>query len=707
MAIVAADVVKGLLGAVATSAGVNPFFKWLLDSAIFPGLLKDWLFPTPAEDLFRVLESRITELVDKRVEAAVGAAAFERVKADLQGLGATFADYANVVDLDERRYRLAVLLVQADISAASVEAVPDRYLYLLTDALVVIAVAHTAALLDQVQQHPERYENQIALDTAAIRYSELAGRLRDRFLWYRMGQIARGVGEVMEKEIDRRPSATGEKKIVRFSAYDDMALWWMSPNKYRTEFLGGLETGWVQAIGMEPAYFEKKQEAAARVVAYGDEQKQKVYDWWGEHLTNHTQELLKLVDWKGRQSERKPRDRTVVRAWPLGRVVAPDASATALDRIDLFLAQQMDTFSVSGPRYIQTYRVPGEPRVGTQSNLFYRADTYDTAVASIYFAARGDLRRAGDLADGLCIALEHDPIGGGRIVAATHATALLDRAEGYATSIFPADGATRDVGNACWAGIALTRMYAATRQYRYLHHASSIAWWVYTEHASKDAWQGYTGGEDAWGQKRAWRSVEHNVDAFALFTNLYRLTREERWVAAAQRAQRLVKACHMPEGYYVTGTGVGDVLNAGVVPADVQTWTALAGLNPAGNASSLRFLLDRLSTTTAGFAGFKFALAGEGVQNEVTAGAAMALHLMGGDLREGAEPYFDSLVRQQLQAPGTVGAGLVATPGAEAKTGEGLGWSYFNWPHAASSAWTGLALLARDDARANPYAPVG
>ena len=38
------------------------------------------------------------------------------------------------------------------------------------------------------------------------------------------------------------------------------------------------------------------------------------------------------------------------------------------------------------------------------------------------------------------------------------------------------------------------------------------------------------------------------------------------------------------------------------------------------------------------------------------------------------------------------------------KTGPGLGWSYFDFLHVASSAWTGLALLARENPGANPYA---
>jgi hypothetical protein len=192
------------------------------------------------------------------------------------------------------------------------------------------------------------------------------------------------------------------------------------------------------------------------------------------------------------------------------------------------------------------------------------------------------------------------------------------------------------------------------------------------------------------------------VDAYAFFSNLHALTRAATWLDAASQAQTLVQACWLPSGYYVTGTGDDQTLNDGVVPTDTQSWTALSGLKPDGNAASLQYMLDNCSTTSNEYVGLKFAVAGSEVQNEVTAGAAMALYLQGGAFRDQAAAYFDSLTNQQK----TDGLGLVATPAAEADTGQGLGWKYFNWPHVASTAWMGLAILARDDAYANPYATV-
>lgn len=705
MAIDTSTLIQKLVATVGASQGLNPYLRLVLDALVFPGLING-LFSKPQPDLFKTLEKKIGAMIDAKLEVAVGEAAFKRVDASIKGLAVAFGDYTNLVDQTERQMRLASLVTQADIAVMEIATVPPRYLVKLADVFALVAVAHMAALLEQVQRHPERYENQMALNAAGIRYSDLAGKIRDDFLYYRMGQIAGGQGIIEEVEVGTRPGLTGAEKQVEFKAWDNFDGWDTGLLGYGSNFLNGLTSGWVSSVGMDHGYYDAKKKAQDRVAAYGESEKQKVYKWWAEHLTDASQKLLQLVDWDGRKKNIKPRDRMLAQSYPLKRVDAVNEAASALQRIDLFLGQQMDQFSVNGPRFVQTYRLPGAVRFGERDNMFQRADTYDTAVSAIYLALRGDLRRAGDLADGLCTALEHDPVGGGRIVAATNALKLIDDAENYSTSIFHRDGATRDVGNASWAGLALTRIYGMTGQYRYLHNALGIGHWITSECAVEDEWMGFSGGEDAWGGRRKWRSVEHNVDAFALFQNLHALTRNQAWADAAHRARTLVMACRLPSGQYVTGTGETKVLNSGVVPTDAQSWTALANIDPQANAASLRFMLAQLGASSLGHPGFKFALAGSGVQNEVTAGAAMALFLQGGEFAASAEPYYAGLLRQQAEAPGSDGLGLVATPAPEADTGAGLGWKYFNWPHAASTAWTGLALLAKTDPKANPYMTV-
>ncbi|MEJ2322142.1 MAG: hypothetical protein P8Z31_07335, partial [Gammaproteobacteria bacterium] len=677
---IARDILKRLIGVAASKApgGSGVVINAIVNDLIFPEFLDKWLFPKAREDEFDKFKERIDLMIDKTLEVRIGEATFNRVKSRLTGLANAFTAYANAGDLSDRKAKAGQLLTMADATMAEVEAVPDRYLYLLTDVIQIIAVLNIAILVDQVKMYPDHYEHQLALNKAAIGYSNLAGRIRDRFLWYRLGQIAEGRGVVIEQEIDHRLwKGNTPQKLIKFYA-DDALFGWPDLDGFNSDFLYifNLEPVWMPTQGYSKEYFEAKKKAQAAVETYAAKEKQKLYDWWGEHLTGATEDFMQFVDWPGEKGERKPKDRMVVRAYPVQTVPAVSTKLGVLERIDLFLGQQMDQFSVSGPRYVQTYRLPGVIHYGEQENMFHRADTYDTSVAAIYFTLRDDLQRACDLVDGLCTALEHDPVGGGRIVAATKATAIIDRENSYATSLFHPDGGTRDIGNMCWAGIALTRLYARVQCPRYLYNAMLIGQWIIDNCSVDDGWQGFSGGEDSWGNKRLWRSVEHNVDAYALFLNLHALTQDAGWLDAAHRAKNLVIACRLPDGYYVTGTGEDQSLNAGVVPTDTQSWTALAGIDPEANERSLRYMTRACGTKTGDYPGFRFALGGREIQNEVTAGAAMALHLHGGALAAEASAYYDSLARQQNNAPNTDGLGLVATPGREADTGQGLGWKY-------------------------------
>ena len=693
-------VVRKLVG-VATSEAppvVGSIINFILDELIFP---------KKEVDIWAQVEGRVTALVRQEISDALAKDAFSRVLARLSGLGNAFRQYALVVDQNERQIRLGYLLMQAEIVTAEVATVPDKYLPRVVEPLQLVMITHVAALLDQVKMHPDRYEHQMALNSTAIRYSDMAGSLYKRFWEFRMKNIAEGRGALIMTEETRLTIGKPEKK-VHFMAYDKFAQWEHNVEGYETGFLVNVYSPWVPKDFESKEFWDAQDNARQLIAAYGKKEGQAVDDWWTEHLTRYTGDegFMRLVDWPGVNGERKPRDRTAIRAFPLKAAGKVADSASVPDRIEMFLCQQMDQFMTTGPRYVQTYRLPGSPRLGEQANIFYRADTYDTAVAAIYFLLRGDVSRAKDLVDGLCTALEHDPVGGGRIVAATKATALLDPGDNYATSVYYPDGGTRDVGNMCWAGIAMTRLYAQTRRYRYLHNSLLIAEWLMTNCYVMDDWFGFSGGEDQWGNKRPWRSVEHNVDAYAFFKNLHVLTKDQRWSEAAEHARKLVVACLLRDGYYVTGTGVGQTLNSGVVPTDAQSWTALANLNPGGNERSLQFMLDRLSDKTVGYSGFKFALNGSGIQCEASAGAVMALFLQGGQLRDKAQSFYGSLDAIIKRATNGDGLGVVATPGAEADTGPGLGWKYFNWLHVASSAWTGLAFLARENPYANPYAPV-
>lgn len=668
-------------------------------------------FPAPQVDLWKEMEGKVSALVESRLDQMVNSLAANtaaNLLARLKAMGNQLRQFQYLTDREERKTRLAFLLTQIESTVAECVSLPNAHLLTVPDVLRPLALAQVAVLLDQKALEPHRYEHQSALNHAAILYSDLAGSLFQRAMAWRRGMIAEGRGTLVMSDL----SVTKTTHRVQIMVYDRFANNRWQPGEHGMPVIT-ITTDHLPLDRVSPEFEDAKTEAYRQLTAYDEKVQAEFTALWDRKLLNFTKGFMNLVDWPGLEREKKgeaARDRRVL-TFPVAPSPHRSGAADVLDRLDLFLEQQMDQFTLAGPRYVQTYRLSAAALQGEHAAMHTRADTYDTAVACIYFQERGQLDRARDLGDALVVALNHDARGGGRIVAATRADELLDRGLGNTTSIHHHDGGRRDVGNLSWAGLALTRLYHRTARYRYLHGAETIGRWILSNCTVRDEWGGFSGGEDHWGTKYPWRSVEHNVDAFSFFNNLHHLTGEQPWAEAAASARKLVLACRVQERrdvvYYVTGTGASMQLNSAVVPTDTQSWTALAGIDPGANEGySLIYMMHNMHAESGGFAGFRFARDGREVQNEATAGAAMALWLSGAGLGHAAERYFDSLLRQIEHAPNADGYGVVATPAPAADTGPGLGWKYFNFLHVASSAWTGLALLAREQPGANPYAPL-
>lgn len=685
------------------------FVNYLVDTVIFP---------KPEVDLWKEVEGKVAALLDQRMDqlvSSLAASSATTLFARLRAFGNQLRQIAYVTDPQDRKQRFNAMLGVLDSALAECSALPGAHCMAAPDVLRPLSLAHIAILLEMKAMEPHRYEHQSALNRTAIMYSDLAGKLFLRARAWRMTMIADGNGTLHEWANNE----TTQKQDVHVQFFDRFYKLTWQPGPRGVSVMSRTAVGlWKDRV--DPRYQALKDEMATELGKYGEAQEKEFTALWNKKLLHYTAGedgrggFMKLVDWDGlkRENEGKATVGIRVMTFPVTPTPAAEVSGTPVDRLELFLGQQMDQFATSGPRYCQTYRLSAEALKGKNAVMHTRADTYDTSVACIFFQERGAMDRAADLADALVLAIDHDARGGGRIMAATRADELLDRGRGNTTSEFVHDGGRRDVGNMSWAGLALTRMYHRTKRYRYLQAAETIGGWILKNCTVGDEWGGFSGGEDQWANKYLWRSVEHNVDAFSFFGNLHHLTKQQRWADAQASARKLVLACRVTksanEMWYVTGTGTTKVLNAGVIPTDTQSWTALAGIDPGpAEGYSLIYMMQNLRATSAGFEGTKFALHGTEVQNEATAGAAMALWLRRDDAFRGpAQRWLDSLVKQMTDAKNADGYGVVATPAAEATTGAGLGWSYFNFLHVASSAWTGLALLAKDDPGANPYAPL-
>jgi hypothetical protein len=255
-----------------------------------------------------------------------------------------------------------------------------------------------------------------------------------------------------------------------------------------------------------------------------------------------------------------------------------------------------------------------------------------------------------------------------------------------------------DAGNNAWVAIALLGLYQRTGVPAYLDTACKIANFLHTFRRDSGTFQGFTGGvEEPEGSPRLrpWASLEHNLDLYAMFTQLYRITGESRWKDDADHARRFIDAMWDAERRcYLAGTTDPSNRNtaAGMLPLDVQPWSVLSlggGHTKAIDCAEAHHLNDH-----EGFHGFDFNDDEDGVWFEGTAQMATAYALA---QREAMADLFRAgLRRAQVTAPFGDGEGLAASTRDGLTTG--FGFKYFRRLHIGATAWNVFAQLGF-----NPY----
>ncbi len=356
----------------------------------------------------------------------------------------------------------------------------------------------------------------------------------------------------------------------------------------------------------------------------------------------------------------------------------------------LFLDQMMDRYaSGSQLRLVQSYAGGYLGRQG-----FTDSFTYDDALMIDALLARGqpgDLTRAEVLGNSLLYVQSHDRAGDGRIRAAYAPKPLSSPSQIHAT-----ERAT-DVGNMAWVGQALVQLYARTKHSAYLSGAVRIGQWVQAHTYDTRGTGGYTGGETASGSKIMWKSTEHNIDLFSLFTLLAAETHNSAWTARAAHARHFVESMWSPtKKLFYVGTGTdGATINSDFLAEDVNSWSYLALKDPK-YASSIDWDVKHLAVNAGGFAGVSFC-AGDrsGVWFEGTAHLADALELRKGP-GDGAQAasYLADVAHAQSSGANTDGLGIIAA----SKNGlsDCDGDLYYSSLHTGATAWYLLALQGAD-----------
>jgi hypothetical protein len=343
------------------------------------------------------------------------------------------------------------------------------------------------------------------------------------------------------------------------------------------------------------------------------------------------------------------------------------------------------------PRLVQSF--DGGPLKG-----FTDSETYDDALTIQAFLSEGSpdaLRRAKTIGNGLLYVQAHDPAHDGRIREAYAPYPLENPSD-----VVPTDD-TSDVGNMAWVGMALSQLYHATGLSKYLTGAERIAAWVETNTRDTRGAGGYTGGYTARGSKIRWKSTEHNIDLYALYTMLATETGNQAWTTDADWARGFVEAMWDPRmgDFYVGTLNNGVTPNTSEQPEDVNSWSYLALQDPA-YAASVTWNEDNLAVSKDGFSGVEFCQGddGDGVWFEGTAHMADALEYRDapGDAARAAS-YLNDIQYAQSSGPNSDGLGIIAA--SVNKLSDCDGDYYYASLHIGATSWYLLASL-----KVNPFA---
>ena len=248
-----------------------------------------------------------------------------------------------------------------------------------------------------------------------------------------------------------------------------------------------------------------------------------------------------------------------------------------------------------------------------------------------------------------------------------------------------------NVGNSSYVALALLQYYNAYGGEEYLGLAMAIMDWVM---ARADGSPGFTAGYDGWPETGnitdySYKSIEHNIDAYAAFKQLYAVTKEPEYKAACDSALAFIETMYDPaEQVFYTGTEPdGVTVSRENIVLDAQVWCALA---LGDDFSPYLPALERAIAMQTAEGGFPFheANSNGGYWLEGTAFTALALRGFGHD--GPADAAFEAIMSSQLET-----GGLPAATAKGLSTGFSLftgdPWLYGDSPHIAPVAWFVMA----------------
>lgn len=349
-------------------------------------------------------------------------------------------------------------------------------------------------------------------------------------------------------------------------------------------------------------------------------------------------------------------------------------------------------------------------------NLYIKnaAFIYDNALCAMAFLSAGKREAAEALLDSIVYAVENDRYQPGRIRNAYAAGDITSFPGWGGTARLPGwyDADDRqwyedryqtgsNVGNTSYAALALLQADALYGNERYLKTAVRLMDWV-IENCQDDG-NGFTAGYDGWSESGpddtylfTYKSIEHNIDAYAAFRQLFARTGETKYAEAAASALQLIQSLYDHErGLFCTGTGDdGKTPSTENIVLDAQVWSCMAlGDAFAPYEDALEIVAD-MKLPEGGYP-FCAANINGGWWAEGTAYTAL-MYLLRGE-NEPAEEALKALESIQMEN-GLFPAATVPNLSTGFGLFDGSPWEYGNAAHIAPTAWFVMAVN-----RFNPY----
>lgn len=318
--------------------------------------------------------------------------------------------------------------------------------------------------------------------------------------------------------------------------------------------------------------------------------------------------------------------------------------------------------------------------------------TYDNALAIIALCNDGDTTNARKLCNTLKYLQNSDvQFQDGRLrnsyaINAPFDTTLVLSSDNYEKST--------TTGEMAWILISWLYFMQETDSDEFLVPAIRLGNWIYSNCYCDNNFPGYVGGylyENGLLVKQNWKSVEHNIDVYVAFKNLYEVTQDSIWLFRANNAQDFVfKMRSKDGGFFWAGTTNEGNINY-FIPSDVQALAPLAFPDSASLQLSTNWAYAHCRVEKKNTTGIHFRNGGnDGIWPEGSAQTALAL----GFQKSGEkERYLLSHIKRIQDK--YMNGGIPASYPDKIFTGfyrDNKPLNYYPFAHVGATAWYYLAL---------------